>query len=91
MPENNMQKKVRIELSIGHLLVVWDVLANKLSGSSVLDELTEEERRAVWALEDMCENCLSENGASARPDSEWEILMATARKHIKNIPADFLD
>ena len=91
MGQDNLNSVAYLELSAGHLLVVWDILANKLSGSTFVDELTEEERRAVWAMEDICEEKLKELGFSSRPQPEWEALMSDARAHARALPVEFLD
>ena len=54
-------------------------------------ELAEEERRAIWALEDPCEKALIEAGVAPRPKPEWEALMSAAREYVATIPAEFLD
>lgn len=87
----DLAKEASLKLSTGHLLVVWDVVANKLSGTQYMDELSEEERRAIWALQDLCERGLVENGLSARPEAEWNELVRTATEHVKSIPVEFLD
>jgi hypothetical protein len=91
MAPDNLDQTSDLTLSTGHLLVIWDVLANKLSGSPFMDELSPEERRAMWSLQDLCEKALGEAGVAPRPEPEWNALMAAARAHVKTIPAEFLD
>jgi hypothetical protein len=91
MSSEDMTRNANIELSMGHLLVVWDVLSNKLSGSPCLDLFTEEEKRAIWALEDRCEQVLVQHGFTGRFEAEWDALINEARTHVKSIPADFLE
>ena len=91
MSDENLSSQAALKLAIGHLLVIWDVLANKASGSQFMDELAEEERRAIWALEDLCEAELNSCGVKPRPEPEWNDLMHRARDFVKTIPAEFLD
>ena len=91
MSKEELDKTATINLPIGHLLVVWDVLSNKLSDSPYKDEFAEAEKRAIWALEDLCEIELVRNGFSGRSEKEWEALMAKATDFVKTIPAEFLD
>ncbi len=88
---DRLGKEVSLQLSAGHPLVVWDVLANRLSGSSFMKELPDEEKRALWALEDICEDVLANNGFGGRPQNEWNHLMELAREHVKTIPVEFPD
>jgi hypothetical protein len=66
-------------------------LANKLAGSPVLDTYGPEERRAIWALQDLCELALEENGITPRPEADWNRLIQAAREHVKHIPVEFGD
>ena len=91
MANEDLTKEALLKLSLGHLLVVWDVLSNKLAGTPFIERLTEEEKRAIWGLEDLCERSLLEQGVTSRPESEWESLLQAARTHVKTIPVDFLD
>ena len=86
-----LKKKTKIRLSTGHLLVLWDVIANKLSGSPFIDSLNEEDRRALWALQDLSEAQILKVGIEPKPEKEWELMMAAARKHVRTIPVEFLD
>ena len=90
MNQDDLTKDATIQLSAGHLLVVWDVLANKATESGLIDALTEEERRAIWALQDLCERSLTDAGICAKPETEWETLMKAAREHVKTVPVEFL-
>jgi hypothetical protein len=56
-----------------------------------MEGLSEDEKRAVWALEDLCERGLLENGVSSRPQPEWDALVAAAMEHVRSIPVDCLD
>ena len=83
MTKNKLLKRTNIKLSAGHLLVIWDVLSNKLSGSDFMGGLDKEEKRALWALQDMCERSLIKVEVSELPESEWNALVASAREHIR--------
>lgn len=91
MAKDDLTQNTTIQLSAGHLLVVWDVLANKITESGFIEALTEEERSAIWALEDLFERSLIDTGISGRPAAEWEALMEAAREYVKTIPTEFLD
>jgi hypothetical protein len=84
-------KTATLLLPIGHLLVVWDVLSSRLTQTPYRDEFTEEEKRAIWALEDLCENELVRNGFGGRPEDEWKNLMNQAAEFVKTMPVEFLD
>lgn len=86
-----LKKNTKIRLSTGHLLVLWDVIANKLSGSPFLDNLSEEERRALWALQDLSEAQILKIGIEPKPEKEWELMMAAARKHVRTISVECFD
>ncbi len=86
-----LSKRICLELQGAHLLVVWDVLADKLSESAFFKDLRQEERRAVWALQDLCESALVANGLSGPAKGEWDDLMNSAREHVKTLPVEFLD
>ncbi len=91
MGNEELDKTAAIHLPVGHLLVVWDILSNRLSETAYKDIFTEEEKRAIWALEDLCENELVRNGFGARPEQEWSELMSQATEFVKTIPAEFMD
>jgi hypothetical protein len=91
MTNENLANTVSLTLSVGHLIAVWDILANKLSGTPFMETLTEDEKRAVWALEDLCERSLVENGVSSRPESEWNVLVDVAKAHVRSIQVEHLE
>lgn len=91
MTSENLTSSVNLSLSLGHLIPVWDILANRLSGTPFMEGLTEEEKRAVWALEDLCERSLVENGVSSRPEAEWNALVDAAKAHVRSIPVEHLE
>jgi hypothetical protein len=71
--------------------MVWEVLATKFAGSAVLDTYGEEERRAIWALQDLAEAALGAIGIAPRPKEDWDRLIQAAREHVKQIPVEFED
>lgn len=86
----DLTKEAKLKMSIGHLIAAWDIFSNKLSGSDLLDSLSEEEKTAIWALEDLFERTLLENGVSSRPEPEWNRLVQAAKHHVRTIPVDYL-
>jgi len=91
MSDEDLSKDASIKLPIGHLLIVWDILSRKLSGSPINDEFTDEEKRAIWALEDLCENELVNNGITGKAEKEWNQVIERATEFVKTIPIDFAD
>jgi hypothetical protein len=89
MTTEDLTREVAFKLSAAHLLVVWDVLSNKLPGSSFGETLSDEERRAMCALQDLCERFLQANGLASRPKPEWDRLLQSARARVRSIPIDF--
>ncbi len=91
MSDEELNKIATMSLPVGHLLIIWNVLSTKISGSLTNNEFTEEEKRAIWALEDMCERELINQGITEMPKNEWEQLVERATEFVKTIPAEFLD
>ena len=91
METKGLDTKVTLNLPAGHLLVVWDVLSNRLADTNYKDAFTEEEKRAIWALEDLCEQELVRKGFGSRPQEDWDHLMEQATEFVKTVHADFLD
>jgi hypothetical protein len=91
MKTKGLNTQATLRLPIGHLLVVWNVLSNRLSNTNYKDEFTEEEKRAIWALEDLCEQELVRNGFGGRPEEDWNQLMKEATEFVKTIPVEFVD
>ena len=91
MTEKDLSKLVAVEIPLGHILLAWETLSDKFSDLRSNDALSEEERRAIWGLADVLENALIDNGLSCKPQSEWDALIESSKKFIKNIPVDFLD
>ena len=91
MSKENLDKKVSIELTTGHLVFLWNFISDKLSGSPLNEEFTEEEKRAIWGLADLCEQELINNEIKAMPEPEWESLIERAKEHVKSLPVEYLD
>ena len=87
----NLDKKISTELSLGHLLVLWDILSNKVTGDELRKKFSEEELRAIWSFQDKCEQELTSIGITAKPETEWNELMQNALVHTKKLPVEFLD
>lgn len=90
MSDEDLSNEATVQISLGHMLLVREIISNKLSGS-FNDNFTEEEKRAIWALEDLFDDALIKNGITARPQLEWEELVNKAREFIKTVPVDYLD
>ena len=90
MANIDLTKEAKLRMSIGHLIAAWDIFSNKLSGTDFLNSLSEEEKRAIWALEDLFERTLLENGVSGRPEPEWDRLVQAAKAYVRAIPVDYL-
>jgi hypothetical protein len=91
METEGLNRQATLHLPIGHLLVVWDVLSNRLADTNYKDEFTVEEKRAIWALEDLCEKELVRNGFGGRQQEDWNQLMEQATEFVKTIPVEFLE
>jgi len=91
MCQDQFDKDASIKLSVGHLIVLWNLISDKLSGSPLNEEFIEEEKRAIWALEDLFEKELLAHGYGAKPSEEWDSLIAKAKEYCKALPAEFLD
>ena len=84
---HNFDETQSIELTTGHLLFLWETITQNLSGE--IDSLSEEEKRAIWGLEDLLENKLIEIGIKALPQAEWQDLIESARDHMASVPVEF--
>ncbi len=91
METEDLSKKVSLEITIGHLLLAWHVMSEKFSDLRSNEDLSEDERLAIWGLADLLEHTLGENGIEGRPKSEWDALIGRAREFAKNIPVDCMD
>ncbi|MEW8201906.1 MAG: hypothetical protein AB2697_22845 [Candidatus Thiodiazotropha endolucinida] len=91
MENIDLSEKSSIELTNGHLLMVWHILSEKLTGLTQYSKLSKNEIRAVWALEDICEKQLIKNGFTGKPKNEWEELIEKAAVHVEALPVEFLD
>ena len=90
MADEDFTKEAALKMSIGHLIAVWDIFSNRLSGTDFLNSLSEGEKGAIWALEDLFERTLLENGVSGRPASEWDRLVQAAKLNTRTLPVDYL-
>lgn len=91
MSEDDLCKEATLKIPVGHLIAVWGILSDKISSSPLNDEFTEEEKRAIWGLEDLCEKELINQGYSSRPEKDWDQLMVKATEFVKTISVDCLD
>ena len=91
MSERSFDNVVSLKLTLGHVLVLWDLLQGKLAQVSTTQELGPGQTRALWAFEDICERALIANGLSSRPDKEWSKIVGAAEKFAESIPADYVD
>jgi hypothetical protein len=91
MSDEDFSREVSVRITLGHLLLAWEVMSSKFSDLGANESLSEEERRAVWGLADLLEKALVEHGITGRPQVEWETLIFKANAYIKNVPVDFLD
>ncbi|GAB2198952.1 hypothetical protein [Sessilibacter sp. MAH4] len=91
MCQDQFDKNTSINLSLGHLIVLWNLISDKLSGTPQNETFSEEEKRAIWALEDLCEKELLAHGYGAKPYEEWDSLIAKAKEYCKALPAEFLE
>lgn len=85
------ENEMTVRLSVGHILVLWDLLQGKLSRLHATHELNPGEKRALWGLEDICERSLVSAGYSCLPDAEWRKVVEEAGKYAEQIPADFVE
>lgn len=91
MDAEDFSKEAWIKISLGHLLVAWDVVTEKFSDLHAYDGLKSEEVRAIWGLADLLEKSLIENGVTERHKAEWETLIGNAKKFMRTVPVDFLN
>jgi hypothetical protein len=89
--EEKLTTKISLDISLGHLLLIWETLANKVSCSPINEQLSDVEKRAIWALEDICEQKLVENDCGSRPEQDWHDLIKKAGEHVKTLPVEFLE
>lgn len=91
MDTEDLSREVSLKMTVGHLFLAWEVMSDKFSDLRSNDDLSEEERRAIWGLADLLERALVENGIGAMPQVECEALSERAREFAKHIPVDCLD
>lgn len=90
-PDHSMQHTVNVELSLGHVLMLCQTLSDRLSALREYETWMEEERRAVWALQDTLDRALARLGYDVMPSEEWDSLLAQAQKHMYDIHVECLD
>lgn len=90
-PDHSMRHTVNVELSLGHVLVLCQTLSDRLSALREYETWMEEERRAVWALQDTLDRALARLGYDVMPSEEWDSLLAQAQKHMYDIHVECLD
>ena len=89
--QDALAETVSVEMSVGHLVVIWDILARRLSDPAGNATFSDDEKRAIWAMEDLVENTVMAKVVDARPDLDWDDLIACATTYIRTLPVDFLD
>lgn len=91
MANVDLTREISIKISLGHLILAWETMSSKLSDLNSNTNLSPEEKKAIWALADLLESSLVDNGVSAMHKDEWSALIAKATQFIKAMPADFLE
>jgi hypothetical protein len=91
MKDEDFFKVVSVKITLGHLLLVWDIMSNKFSDLKSNEYLSEDDKKAIWGLTDLLENSLIANDITNMPQAEWESLVAKAKEFIRTISVDFLD
>lgn len=81
--DRDLDEKVSIDLTLGHLILIWETLSSKIACDPYNKDLSEIEKKIVWALEDICEDRLADLKCGPMPEKEWEALLEKARNHIK--------
>lgn len=86
----NMQKTVSVTTSLDHMLLAWHVLSSKFSDLRADETLSEQERRAIWHLEDILETELAQHIAGL-PETEWQALILESKRHMASVQVQFGD
>ena len=87
----DLNKIVLTEMTLGHVLVLWEILSNNPSFENLRNKFSEDEARAIWAFQDICENELIKQDVGPKPEEQWNELVQKALKHVNTIPVEFLD
>ena len=87
----DLNKIVSTEMTLGHVLALWEILSNHKQFENLRDKFSEDEARAIWAFQDICENQLIRLGVGPKPEDEWNELIQKSLKHVKTIPVEFVD
>ena len=91
MKTKEMDETITLRLPIGHLIVVWDLLSNRLPETPYKEKFSESELRAIWGLEDLCEDELGRQGLDSTSEEKWEDILDRARAFVQSIPVEFLE
>jgi hypothetical protein len=87
----DLTQAVTLEMSLGHVIVMWEVLANKLSTSALSSALRPEELRSLRAAQDLFERSIAAHGITPRPQMEWDQLVSSACEHVARLPIEYED
>ena len=92
MGAEDLSREISRKITVGHLFLAWETLSSKFSERLQWDDdFSEDEKRAIWGLEDILERALVENGLGNMPRDEWEAFYSRARAFAVNNPVDCLD
>lgn len=89
--KENFRAVIPVEITLGHLLALWQLISDKLADEPINKNFTEIEKRVIWAFQDICERELENNNIKAKPEEEWNQLVRKAHEHVKTIEVEFLD
>lgn len=89
MSDIDFEKTVSVDITLGHAIFVWETLSDKFSNLRANDNLSEEERKAIWELTDLIEETLLANGIQG--SAEWQNLVAQAKIYMSNLSVGFVD
>ena len=87
----NLKEKVSVGVTLGHLLALWQLMSDKISGEPINNNFTETEKRVIWAFQDICENELEKNSITVKPENEWNQLIEKAHAHVRTLNVEYLD
>ena len=88
MATEDLTKEARLKLSdwspagcLGH--------SRQQATGFTLQPLSDEERRAMSALQDLYEHALLASGIGSRPKADWDRRMESAKAHVRSMPLEF--
>ena len=87
----DLNRIISTDLTLGHVLVLWEILSNNESFENLRDKFSEDEARAIWAFQDKCENELTKLGIGSKPEEEWNEIFQKALEHIRTLSVEFVD